>query len=127
MYIKPLAVKITQDTYSIAVACLGGGFASYPYPEVEGCYLVINVPTPEYGRVRRFGHEAANHSIVLGNKWMTQDQFRAEYTWDGRKSQENFFEAKRVATIKPKPELQVDEVGDKIRELYEAHFGESED
>jgi uncharacterized protein YlaI len=44
MHIRTMAVKIDFDTYPAAVACLGPGFASIPYPQVDGAYVVINAP-----------------------------------------------------------------------------------
>jgi hypothetical protein len=40
--IKTLAVKITEETYPIAIACLPPGFASTNKKCVLGSYLVIN-------------------------------------------------------------------------------------
>ena len=46
--IKTLAMKITPETYSIAVACLPDGFAHIKKKFVMGGYLVINaLPLPD--------------------------------------------------------------------------------
>ncbi len=72
--LKTMAVKITEDNYPIAVACLAAGFATYPVKEVVGCYLVIN----ELG-VDTFKHEGDRPFLVVGNSWMTEKLFNETY------------------------------------------------
>ena len=73
-YIKTMAVQINETTYSLAVACLPGGFATIPFSKVVGCFLVIND--------LEITHEHKNeaHPIAaFGNSWMSEAHFRGKY------------------------------------------------
>lgn len=103
MHITTMAVQITEKTWPVAVACLGGSFASRPFPEVEGSFLVINTPDRQdrFRRVRQFGGPSAREGILLDNAWESEEDFLEMYQYDGRKNLETFFEVKKIAERPP--------------------------
>lgn len=80
MRIKTLAIQINEDTYPIAIACLPGGFATIPFKNVNGAYLVINRPEPCF---IDDGHRAI---VSLENGWLPQGLFEAEYNIVNKKT-----------------------------------------
>lgn len=72
-HLKTMAVLITEETYSIAVACLPGGFASYPFANVQGYWLVINDLS------HRFGDEYNSPGPGFANTWIHPLKFIEQY------------------------------------------------
>lgn len=71
--LKTLAILITEKTYPIAVACLPAGFVDYPFANVKGFWLVINVPgSYEPGEFQR--------EVGLHNEWIHPKKFVDKYT-----------------------------------------------
>jgi hypothetical protein len=103
MHIRTMAVKIDFDTYPAAVACLGPGFASIPYPQVDGAYVVINAPDSRrlIPNVRSRGHsdmEARSQSALrYYNFWVPAELFKEEYTWVSKEKKGKFSECWKVA------------------------------
>ena len=73
MRIKTQAILITEETYPIAVACLPAGFAEYPFDNVDGCWLVINVPGAQDG------DEYHSPRVGIYNEWLHPKTFFAKY------------------------------------------------
>jgi hypothetical protein len=74
MNIPVMAVKITEETYPIAVACLAAGFATIPKKKVMGNYLVINKM-----EARTFKSQGERPWLVMSNSHMSEKLFRANY------------------------------------------------
>jgi hypothetical protein len=125
-----MAVQINEKTWPVAVACLGGGFAALPFPQVEGAYVVINTPDQHssrlpYQRVRT--SYGSRDGLSLGNIWLLEDDFLAMYEYDGRKNIESsFVDVKKVADPPIKRDVS-DELGDALRKANAAYFGEQPD
>lgn len=77
MRIKTQAILITEETYPIAVACLPAGFAAYPFANVKGYWLVINVP----GTYDRNSFDGDNFSplVTVHNLWIHPNEFSEKY------------------------------------------------
>lgn len=73
MRIKTQAILITEETYPIAVACLPAGFAEYPFDNVKGCWLVINVPGAQDG------DEYHSPRVGIYNEWVHPKLFVDRY------------------------------------------------
>ena len=71
--IHTLAIRITHETYSIAVACLAGGFATLPLSKVLGNVLVINE------LVARPVPKSRGPIVTLENSWMSEKDFLEFY------------------------------------------------
>jgi hypothetical protein len=84
--VKTMAVKITPETYPIAVACLAGGFAMIPLKRVIGAYLVINEL-----QARRLKGERSP-ALVLGNGWMSKETLMRSWFFVGEKQKNGFRE-----------------------------------
>jgi len=108
--IKTMAVKITEENYPIAVACLGAGFATTNKQCTIGAYLVINdwqypdfsqpgyIPRPP--RVVRYDAPIApprqNNMLVLKNFWTSKVMFKEEFKAVGEVTDKtSFFEVTR--------------------------------
>lgn len=117
--IKTMALKITEETYPIAVACLPDGFALIRKKFVLGHYLVINdlqfpdynpegrsaesytddfcdddqerpVMRPRYNRIRR------GSGLMLVNFWEPTKLFKKKFKRTGKgKDESSFFEITR--------------------------------
>ena len=98
MTIKTMAVRITEDTYPIAVACLPSTFSQIKKKLVFDSYLVINdlkhpgyeitvpedsedVEEPRYPRGLRYGHGGrhARGPLVLTNFWVPKSLFKKDF------------------------------------------------
>lgn len=88
--IQKMAVKITEEIWPVATACLAGGFVKIPFERVEGCYLVINETYPE-----RFIEMGLSPIITIQNCWLPAELFHETYTFV-EKEEENKFVAVRV-------------------------------
>lgn len=77
MRIKTQAILINEETYPIAVACLPAGFAAYPFANVNGYWLVINVP----GSYDRNSFDGDNFSplVTVHNLWISNKEFTKKY------------------------------------------------
>ena len=117
MRIKTQAILITEDTYPIAVACLPAGFSSYPFGNVKGYWLVINVP----GGQDRNAYEGDNLSTVgLHNEWIHPKLFIDKYEVinkkPGRKPENEYWVECELATnadLKERLETDADETFEK--------------
>ena len=78
-YIRTMAAGITEETYSIAVACLGPGFARIPKSKVLGCLLVINDYVPFTILSDKDGDDYVEAGIKLSNSWMDMSTFDRTY------------------------------------------------
>lgn len=79
-HIKTQAIKITEETYSIAVACLPGGFAMIPFANVENHWLIINTVTTVY-------IEDLNQDIAtIENQWLNDEDFQARFNEINKKA-----------------------------------------
>lgn len=78
MNIPVMAVKITEETYPIAVACLAAGFATIPKKKIMGNYLVINKM-----EARRFKGEGERPWLVMSNSHMSEKLFHTTYQFVG--------------------------------------------
>lgn len=69
-----IATRINHQNYSIAVACLAGGFAALPLSKTIGHILILNeirpITTKEHGR---------SPVVGLSNSWMTEELFLETY------------------------------------------------
>ena len=131
MQIRTMAVQINEKTWPIAVACLGSRIASQPFPEVEGGFLVINTPDQMSGRYvgsrvgrTQYGSRTYGDTVSLGNIWLSEDDFRVMYKFDGRKNTETFFDVLKVADQPLPPES--DDFGARLKALNEAYYGVDE-
>lgn len=99
MTIKQMAIRITRETYPIAVACLPAGFAVKPMNLVLGRILVINSPEkvvvpverPRFRRgyvkyqedcdedERREVLPVERMTVGLVNSWMEKKTFKKDY------------------------------------------------
>jgi len=70
--LQTLAVKIDEDSYNIAVACLSAGFINVPKEKAIGSYLVINEPTFKL-------LESGENIIVISNSWTSEVDFHEHY------------------------------------------------
>ena len=66
-----MAVKIDDDTYDIAVACLSASFISESPISLQNCYLLINCFVE-----RQFENEKC---IVVTNYWCDEETFNERY------------------------------------------------
>jgi len=73
---KIMSVKITDEMYPIAIACLPAGFACLAKDDVYGSYLVINKPVAHYDPNR--GREPY---LTFENTWCSKEDFEREYQW----------------------------------------------
>lgn len=86
-HLETMAVRITKDNYSTAVACLPGWFSAISYPRAKGRYLVINELQGPRIKDR-------NKRPFLSNSWMQKEHFHSKYEFvDGEKK--NQFRAVR--------------------------------
>jgi hypothetical protein len=69
--IRTMAIEITIDTYSVAIACLPPVFATLPRSIVMGHIVIINDP-----RVLTKGKK---QTLTLANAWMTRNHFDKTY------------------------------------------------
>lgn len=88
--IDTMAVKITEETYPIAVACLAGGFAKFAFSKVEGRYLVINelqikIPKKDDRPI-----------LIVGNGWMEEDYFKKNYTFVEKETPNKFASVRKI-------------------------------
>jgi len=72
--IEMLAVKIDDDSYHIAVACLPPGFINVPKSRAVGAYLVINEPTLQI-------LENGKELLVIANSWQSAEDFIEHYSF----------------------------------------------
>ncbi len=90
--LKTMAIKITEDNYPVAVACLAAGFAALPLKKVLGGYLVINKL-----EVKNFSKEGTRPYLVIGNSWMTEKMFNLSYEFvENEYDHEEFAEVTKV-------------------------------
>ena len=92
-HLNTLAIEITPETYSIAVACLPGGFATVPLDRIftkEGSFLVINE------LVARVIKKKNPPAIIIENCWMTGTQFRKDWMVIGDYDSQRFFPVTRL-------------------------------
>ena len=75
--IKTMAIRITEDTYSIAVACLPPTFAQIGKDLVFGTYLVINALDTTVDENEQ------QVKLSLTNFWSTEELFLVEYDFVG--------------------------------------------
>lgn len=92
--IPTMAMKITKNTYPIAVACLPAGFATYAFEEIRNCYVVINEPQPQQDIELGGGT-----LLVIANSWRTERRFQDAYEFVGEEKKEQFTKVKK----KPRP------------------------
>jgi hypothetical protein len=101
MHIRTMAVKIDFDTYPAAVACLGPGFASIPYPQVDGAYVVINAPDSRrpFRRISPYNRYGSQEpvGVTLHNFWIPAELFKEEYTWVNKEKKGKFSECWKIA------------------------------
>lgn len=94
MRIKTQALLIIEETYPIAVACLPAGFAEYPFDNVKGYWLVINVPGTQDG------DEYHSSRVGIYNEWIHPAEFIGKYKIinkkPGRKSENDWVECERA-------------------------------
>ena len=88
--IKTMAVKITDETYPIACACLPGAFATFPVKRVLGAYLVIN----DIDAIHIDGDRSP--SKVLTNKWVASDSFWKNYDFVEDEDEMRFIEVVKI-------------------------------
>ena len=111
--IKTMAVKITEETFPVAVACLGTGFATTNLECTMGAHLVINdylyperqpeydVPSPMRNAfVRQAGPRAIpsrrENALVLHNFWTSKSEFKKHFKIVGDATDKTeFFEVTR--------------------------------
>lgn len=72
--LKTMAVKIDDDTYNLAVACLDASFISVSPTSLKDCYLIIN--TFDY---KIFEGDAVGQYLVVRNVWCSEDIFNEKY------------------------------------------------
>lgn len=87
-YIQTQAIIIDPSNYSVAVACLPGGFATIPPKKVFGSVLVIN----EIDAVKIKGQYVA----TLGNSYMDLKLFALTYTHPLSLSPDRFIDVERI-------------------------------
>lgn len=87
---QPMAVKITEETYPIAIACLPAGFALYPLSEVLGCYLIINKL-----QIKHFGKKAPS-ILQLDNIWLQERFFRKSWKFKDKERLDRFSEIEKI-------------------------------
>ena len=89
--IKTLACLIDENTYSIAVACLPGGFATIPFALVNGCYLVLN----EMTAITR-GTDTSPVA-ALTNSWLEPYEFNSRWRFlTTNRDKHPFYEVERI-------------------------------
>lgn len=90
MLIKTMAVKITEKTYPVAVACLAVDFLTAPPKETYGDYLVINRVVP--------GTLGSEHkkTFYMQNKNYSEEAFRASYEFVDGELKTNFAEVRPI-------------------------------
>lgn len=86
-YIQTQAIIIDPSNYSVAVACLPGGFATIPPKKVFGRVLVIN----EIDAVKIKGQYVA----TLGNSPMALELFAQLYEYQSL-STDHFIDVERI-------------------------------
>lgn len=69
--LKTMAVKIDDDTYNLAVACLDSGFINVSPTSLKDCYLIINC-------FESLHVESKNYLIVT-NYWTSEESFLVKY------------------------------------------------
>ncbi len=79
--IKTQALQINEETYSIAVACLPGGFVTIPFDNVKGSWLIVNHPEDTFA-----DGNSESPVMTLGNAWVTEDDFKVLYEVINKKS-----------------------------------------
>jgi hypothetical protein len=79
MRIKTQAIVINEETYSIAAATLPGAFVEIPFENIDGCWLIINMPA-QWG-----GDEYHSPVVRLENGWLTGDEFSKNWKIINRK------------------------------------------
>lgn len=75
MSVKTIAFVINEETYPVAVACFGGGFASIPRKKTFGCVAVLN----ELEAVVDRRHKYDTPIIKLSNAWLRLKDFNELY------------------------------------------------
>lgn len=83
MFIPTMAIKITEATHPIAIACLPPVFATLPKSEVFGSYLVINEIFVQAGK-------GETMLLSIGNVWMSEDDFREKYYFAAVEADDRF-------------------------------------
>ena len=76
-FVPTMALEINEKTYPIAVACLPPVFATIPFKDVDGHYLVINRL-----EARRSPKNKTQQTLTVGNSWMRAEQFKKTYATD---------------------------------------------
>jgi len=82
MFVNTQAVQIDENTYPLAVACLGSSITAEPIDDILGQYLVINQPGASYGQPRRYGYQN-NLPVTLVNLLVAKDDFETRYKFVG--------------------------------------------
>lgn len=90
MLIKTMAVKITEKTYPIAVACLAAEFLTASPKETYGHYLVINRVVPETSET------GPMKAFYMQNKTYSEEAFRASYEFVDGELKTNFAEVRPI-------------------------------
>lgn len=87
MLIKTMALKITEKSYPVAVACLSGSFAIDSPKHAMGRYLVIN-------EVNTISTEFEK-AFALSNRLYTKEEFAEIYEFVDPELKTNFTEVRR--------------------------------
>ena len=90
-HITTMAMRITEDTYPIAVACLPAVVATMPVKNVVGKYLVINDLSTRHTK-----DGAARFSLEVGNSWMPKRVFKDNFAFVKKELPGRFAEVKKI-------------------------------
>lgn len=88
MLVKTMALKITEKSHPVAVACLGPWFLDRTVKSVTDSYLVIN-------EIGSFGTDGDAKTMTISNRLYTREEFAQIYEFVDPELKTNFTEVRR--------------------------------